>query len=187
MGLMESLRGFDAGVMNDAAIRARALQRAEAEAAAAAQAERVKRYGGRDNQSLAPEVARLYDRLESGGYEPGSREAVIRQILAKAVGPTTAAVDPRTVVDQLQGPGRQEVLEYMASQRGPGVQAQALGAVRALNELLASKGTGGQAARAGLYSGIGAGTAMGTTAGAQGLMALIDYLQGSGQGEEPMA
>ena len=187
LAMANPLMQFDNRVRGDAVDRLVELAAARRAAADQAVADRVQRYDERDTESLSPEIAALYRQLEKQQKLPtGASEA--QQILTNAavgLGVSQGGGSARDIAGALTDQERAAVIQYLAQQKGPGVAARGYDALIGVNQALADQGMRGKLARGGLYSGIGAGTAMGTTAGAQGILALIDYLQGGG--EEPVA
>jgi hypothetical protein len=185
------LMQFDNRVRGDAADRLVELAASRRSAADQAVADRVKRYGERDNESLAPEIARLHQQLSGQQKAPaGASEAqLILSQIAQGLGPSGQGVKNIDVANALLGAEsmtaeKAAVLQYLAQKQGPGLEARGYDALIGINQALADQGLKGKMSRAGLYSGIGAGATMGTTAGAQQILALIDYLQGGGQETE---
>jgi len=186
------LTAGDQYVMNAAANNAAAMQDARRKALENRASQRLEGYGKRDDGSMGSDVGSMYARLLKQ-KEPAGEDLVVREILnraaqaaaAKAGVEDVAKLDKRLVYGATQGDDRQKVLEFLAKQGGPGPVAALYDAGIAGSKLLQDPTLAGQLARAGLYSGMGAGTVAGTTAGAQGILALIDYLQGNGA--EPVA
>lgn len=178
--LLQYLRAnLDEPVRGDAVARVSELQGLRNEAAKQAVAARAERYNGRDTQSLSPEVARLYYQLKDQAKAEGDA-AAIQKILSTTAGALEGqgvANPARGIAAALSDPDKAAVLNYLAQQGGPGLQARGYDALIGVNQALADQGLKGKLSRGALYSGIGAGGVMGATAGAQGLMALIDYLQ----------
>jgi hypothetical protein len=191
---INTLRGVDGQVADYFADQLQSGVQARATAARLAQEEALKGLQGRSAQSLGDEVADVYGQLYRGRVMGGegsrdervARDAAIRTILdsvgavPKGVqGPAMAT--SAEVYGKLDPQQQAQILEYLARIKGPGMEARALDALNATRGALADKTWKGGLARTGLVSG---GVA-GTTAGAQGILALIDYLQGNG--EEPVA
>lgn len=183
MNPLNMLRGWDAGVAAAANQRAGNLGNAAGDAALAYQKAALERLQGRDPASVADEIGGLYHRMGRMTPKEGSREAVIQGILNDAAGRVPVAegksLDSRQIAALLDDAQRNDVQRYMVEQRGPGLKSQALEALAGLNRTMARDDWQGGLARTGLYSGaVGGGTA-----GAAGLLALIDYLQGGSQPE----
>ena len=190
MGVLNWLRGLDAGVGDAADIRAGRLDELRAEAIKQKHDQERKRIDAYPANTMADAVADLHTTLKRRGKTDDPDTEAMRLIMAEAKARGIAAngvtdvIDDKQIASLLQGGERDAVIDYLVKQGGPGVKAQRLGMLAGTNRALADQGTKGALARTGLYSGIGAGG----TAGAAGLIELINYLAGGGEGpQEPMA
>lgn len=145
----------------------------------------VKDLSGQSADQVAPSVAAILN------YRPGDdepvKQAMYDQVASKFNSWRPMGLDPETVrgddpllVQAMGGLGDQEkreIYDVMAQIQTPNVGVRLKGLEASANRLLGREDWQGRTARAGLYSGIAAGGAMGLTAAGQGLMALADYIQ----------
>lgn len=151
----------------------------------AAQAAILKEMQGRDAKSMGDEIANrggLLDQLRRPSMQDKLTDrdrAVLAQLQNATIDNDTAGAFGRLSPEEQAG-----LLEYMAARQieqrlAPGPRELANRALGSIAELMGSDGPKGSIARNTAVGGAVAGGAAGATAGAQGIMALIDYLQGN--------
>lgn len=164
------------GLMNRAGDSVAGYRKGADEAKAAAAKAIADELQRREASSIADEIASrggLMDQLKNSRRTLSQEDVAIRDMLeAQGYGNMGAAE-------------QQKVLEYMAARQManrfmPGPQEVMNSGMANLAELLAADTLAGKAARLGTFSAGGLGATAGVTAGAQGIMNLIAYLQGEG-------
>ena len=149
----------------------------------AQEARYVKERLNRPVDRTAPDVAQFLSNVPDANdvERMAAYQSVADQFRGVQVNPQTGvALDDPQLLAAMRGMGdadKTNVYATMASQMPRGFQQRVLNQRARVDRLLARDTWEGGAARAGMYSGIAAGGAMGLTAAGQGLMALTDYVQ----------
>lgn len=171
-------------LMNRAGDAVSGYRDAAAESRAAAKQAMLERMQGRGVDSLSPDVASLMSRLQkpAAGKTLSSDDVAMLALLEEGL-KRSGGADKKAVYGALDAAEQARAIEYMvnrdmANRLAPGPQEMMNTGMASLSELLADPGMRGKLARLGAFSGGGFGAVAGTTAGAQGLMQLIAYLQG---------
>jgi len=171
-------------VMQDAEARVPDIEKAIAEARMSRIKEQQAEYAARQPGTMAAQVAK---HLNAGGRDSDDYSDsglytgydLLRSMFSGA------ASDPATVkqeqllsaVQGLNTAQKGAVGRVLADAQGPGMVERMRGMEAGINRTLADPGMKGQAARLGLFTGIGGGTVAVLTPAGQGLMALMDYMQ----------
>ncbi len=188
MGLMQALQNYDDGRMMAARGQVSAQEKAAAALIAEAQQRKQKELGARDVRSLSPEMLRLLERMEAVGKKGAGGKAGPQgpglpqeyEILSQARANTP--VKPEEVLAaRVTGADRELILQQLAAEQAFSPRASIEAALAGINRTMGREDWVGTVARRAPE----AAAAGGATAGALGLIELINYLQGTGQ--EPVA
>jgi hypothetical protein len=186
MNPLQILRGMDSGLAAGSLQRSDSLDKARAEAALAYQQAQLEKLQGRTPESMADQIGQLYYQAQRSKPAEGGQDAAMQALLNEAAKRVAVAegqkLDSRQIAAQLQAPEMDQLQRYIVERGGGGLKSGAIGAIADLNRAMGRQDWVGGAARTGAVYAPAAG---GATAGALGLIELINYLQGNGQ--EPVA
>lgn len=182
MSIFQAIANNVQAAERDFAAGRRGVATSQEAAAAKLAQEAERRYAqkaaARSVESLSPELMELHRRMDRVNANPTEGASVPLEYAALQRAIADTAGDPRQLVAaQLSGAERDAVLQRLAEQNAFSLKGELANVLAGANRTLGREDWVGRTARGGALAGVGGGA----TAGALGLIELINYLQGNGQ------